>query len=398
MHVCLVSRAVLAHGPGGMQEHTIRLAEGLARKGHEVTVLTTPHPEGVAEEVTAGVRTLYLGAGEPGCYSPTFFAKAREHVARLERETHLDVIHSQSVGAQSIRNPHVPVLAFIHGTYLSESPLWSTYLASLDTLEMLRTIRRSWRFVLMELSMASFCRRADGVAVVSQFSKRLVERMLVGSRTPVTVISHGIDTSRFRPLDQVESRAKLGLSPGTPTMLTVGRLVRTKGFHVGIEAIRRLGDCAATLVVAGEGEEGEALKTQAVRTGVASKVQFLGRVPEALLPSLYSAADIFVYTELVAPAFGLVSAEAMACGVPVIASANGAQPEIVTPEVGLLVRGGDPDALAAAIKKLLGSASTRARMGEQGRRRVKEKFEYGRMVDETAGLYEELIERAGRSP
>ena len=162
------------------------------------------------------------------------------------------------------------------------------------------------------------------------------------------VVPYGMDTAPYSHPSAVEAGRQRRASWGNPdrVVLFLGRLVYYKGVPVLLDAMARTD---ATLVIAGEGRDREALQDQASRLGIADRVRFIGDVPEADLPSVYHACDVFVLpSTAAAEGFGLVQLEAMACGKPVvsttlptgvaIAAPAGSDVQI-RPRSGLLARG-----------------------------------------------------------
>ncbi|MDI6784795.1 MAG: glycosyltransferase family 4 protein, partial [bacterium] len=161
------------------------------------------------------------------------------------------------------------------------------------------------------------------------------------------------------------------------------------GFQILLNAVNRIQDIPYQLVIAGEGPYRSQLEKM-VKQNNLNRVRFLGNVPESQLPKLYSSADIFVNPDLTAPAFGLVAAEALSCGIPVIASNNGALPEVVTPEVGICVPAGDPEKLAIALRELYQDRTRRQQMSQEARNRVESLFTVDRLAEETEKVYKSV--------
>jgi glycosyltransferase involved in cell wall biosynthesis len=163
--------------------------------------------------------------------------------------------------------------------------------------------------------------------------------------------------------------------------LVVSRLAPEKGIDVAIDACRMTG---VPLVIAGDGPELDALRARAAD----GDVRFVGRVDDGKLDRLRTAAALAIVPSRSAETFGMAAAEAMAAGVPVVASRTGALPELVE-EPGL-VDPGDPTALARAIKRLWGDAPA----GERGRARVRELCAPEAVADGLARIYAETTDDA----
>jgi phosphatidylinositol alpha-1,6-mannosyltransferase len=191
------------------------------------------------------------------------------------------------------------------------------------------------------------------------------------------VIPPGVDAERFRPADaasRVDTRARIGLAAERPLVLGVSRLVPRKGFDVLIDAAARLRP-DVQLVIAGDGRDRTRLERRA-RATAPGRVRFLGAVPDDELPALYACADVFAmpcrerWLGLEAEGFGIVFAEAAACGVPAVAGKSGGSSEAVTDgETGFVV---EPraDAVRDALDRLLADAGLRRRMGSAARARA----------------------------
>ncbi len=205
------------------------------------------------------------------------------------------------------------------------------------------------------------------------------------------VIYNGVDEKRFNPkIDGSEIREKLGISDEI-MLLTVARLVEQKGIKYLIDAMERIRDLNVKLVIKGNGPKEKSLKKRAKKIGVEDNIIFLTeRLPEEDLPRLYAASDIFVLPSLYEP-FGLVVAEAMATGKPVVASRIGGLKELVTPEVGLLANPRDPEDLASRLAILIGDKKLRERMGKMARKRIEEKFTWDKISKDYKSFYEEIL-------
>jgi phosphatidylinositol alpha-1,6-mannosyltransferase len=178
-------------------------------------------------------------------------------------------------------------------------------------------------------------------------------------------------------------------------MLTVGRLVSRKGIDTTLAALPALlpDFPGLTYVVAGDGPDRPRLEKLAAGLGVSGAVQFAGRVAGDRLPALFREAHLFVMPvrEETAGAsvegFGIVYLEASASGLPVVAAASGGAAEAVHDGLtGLVVPPDDPQALTAALRRLLGDADLRRQMGRAGRQWVESEMNWDRAAREFAAL------------
>jgi glycosyltransferase involved in cell wall biosynthesis len=196
-------------------------------------------------------------------------------------------------------------------------------------------------------------RRVDAAVSCSRFNARTV-----AARYGIEpqVVFNGVDLTLFRPVAPDRS-----LRRDAPLLLWVGRFQPWKGVDIAIRALAQLPE--AMLLIAGAGEERARLERLVAGLDLRERVRFLGPVPRAELPRLYSSADLLLATSFASETFGIGLVEAQACGLPVVASRFGGFPEVVDEgRTGLLVPPRDPQALAAAVRELLEDPARRRAM------------------------------------
>jgi glycosyltransferase involved in cell wall biosynthesis len=284
-----------------------------------------------------------------------FFLLAEFLAARsIVRRENIDVIHAHwlvpqgVVGALLSKVTGVPVVVTAHGA--------DVYGANGGIKNKLK------RWAL---------RRTKRVTAVSQDLANAIDR-LMGEDTAVEVISMGVDTDRFKPATEASAlRPQLG---DGPIILFVGRLAEKKGVRYLLDAMPAILTEApdATLVIVGDGPLRPELEEQARTLQITNSVRFEGAKRPDELPAYYTAADVFAGPSIIAEggdteSFGLVFAEAMASGCPVVASNVGGISDLVKDnDTGLLVHQKDPQALALAICRVLADQTLRARLRRGG--------------------------------
>ncbi len=300
---------------------------------------------------------------------------------RAERD--LTVIHepnplalvSDWVGAQ-----RGPLVVWFHSEVLR--PRWKYRLLYRPFLR--RVFRRASRIVVSSPNLA------DHAAELQDFRGKCV------------VIPFGIDTEKLQRTVAVKARATeiARRFPG-PRILFVGRLVAYKGVDVLVRAMR---DVQATALIVGDGPLRTSLEAEAVRSGVASRVKFLGHLSDDDVVAHLHACDVFVLPSVTrAETFGVVQLEAMACGKPVVSTnlPTGVPWVNRHGETGLVVEPGNAPALGGALSALTADTARRERMGACARQRVDDQFTVARMVSRAAQLYRDVLlereRRQGRS-
>jgi glycosyltransferase involved in cell wall biosynthesis len=264
--------------------------------------------------------------------------------------------------------------------------------------------------VILATVHSSRVRSPEDVALLAQLTPSM-DRLIVPSASieakvrsegrsgaRFATIPNGVDLSRFAaPAPPCVLRRELGISSSAPLLGVVARLEAEKGHRYLVDAMPAIlrAHPDAWLAIVGEGSEADALRAQAASLGrlVGSRVVFTGRRDDvaaltadltlAVLPSLREAQGISIL-------------EAMARRVPVVASAVGGIPEVITSGVdGVLVPPADPAALASAVVSLLDDAALRGRIGEAGYRTVVERYSIDAMVRRIQLVYDEELARAG---
>ncbi len=205
----------------------------------------------------------------------------------------------------------------------------------------------------------------------------------------VSVIYNGIDLPAYGLLDQATARAELGLPAEARLLGTVARLAPVKNQALLLRALARV-DADWHLVMAGDGELRGELEALAAELAIAPRVHFLGRRDD--VPRVLAALDAFILTS-VSEGLPISVLEAMAAGLPVVATAVGGLAELVAPErTGLLVPSQDSDALVAAIARLTPEACLA--WGQAGRAEAQSRFSLTAMVDAYQSVYDRCL--AGR--
>ncbi|MGV9274890.1 glycogen synthase [Streptomyces griseosporeus] len=217
----------------------------------------------------------------------------------------------------------------------------------------------------------------------------------------VHIVHNGIDTSLYRPDHGTEALARIGVDPGRPYVLFVGRITRQKGVDHLLRAVRGIDPAAQVVLCAGAPDTPEIDREfrelfeelSRVRDGVFWIPRMLPR-PEVI--QLLTHAAVFVCPSVYEP-LGIVNLEAMACGTPVVASRVGGIPEVVDDgRTGVLVPLDDDfeAGLARALDAVIGDPQAARRMGEAGRERAVEEFGWDAVARRTVRLYEEILKQA----
>ncbi|MCW5880707.1 MAG: glycosyltransferase family 4 protein [Anaerolineae bacterium] len=383
MRIWMPLRITLAHGiRGGMERQSDTLARGLVDLGHAVTVVTTAHPGGERVEMVDGVEILYVPGSTWRRYQSSWWRNSYRLLAHRHIYTPYDLILSQSAGglgylAQARRDLALPSVVIFHGS--SRGEIITAWRGARSPRGIYRLMRLGWRLPrLLTLWRGTAPSVAHWIAPSASVGDE--NRREIGFPAErLTIIPNGVDIDTFRPdpARRSAARARLGLPEAAPVVVAATRLEAEKGVQVALAALAQTRAAApdARLVVAGDGGYAESLRRRAADLGLGGAVSFLGFVPHAELPDILAAGDVFVMPSLCHEAFPVSILEALAAGLPVVASRVGGVPAAITPgATGYLVTPGDASALAAALLSLLAAPGRRRAMGALGRRTAEARY------------------------
>jgi len=351
--------------PGGVQVHVRQLSEHLRERGHDVTVLSPGHPRLVQEHwvrvVGRPLRVPYNGSVAPICPSLGSMRLVRWSLEEIRP----DVIH--------VHEPFTPSTAMF-AALRANAPVVATFHAYAERSRLLAVASTPLRLVW---------RKLDVKVAVSNAAASFAARRRFGDG--FQIVPNGSDFARFRDAKPAD------LPPGR-WVLFVSRLEPRKGFSVALRAFellaRRMHD--VRFLVVGEGPERAVLED--LEPAIRERVLHVGAVSNDQLPPYYAAADVFVAPATGGESFGYILVEAMAAGLPVVASAIPGYDEVVRQEVeGLLVTPSDPEAFAGAIERILNDRELAQRLSDAGRDRALV-FGWDRVAAEIEEIYEGLTE------
>jgi len=406
--------------PGGVATHQMHLAESLAAAGLDVRLLATNSTNTLAATSTGwqsgtAPLTLYRMCRP----TPSLQWLAAVGAAPLARYALDAVRHSTRTdgGSRRVALGHVlwyrrflatarPELVHVQHPMERQSYVRQIFRIDRCRLPLVVTLHSFFGehpAATIHDVMTPNLQRADRfIAVSPHIADQAVE--LGADPARVTVIPSGVDVERFAPRDRLAARRALRSQhalddPAAPLVLFVGNLEPRKGVDRLLAALamvrQKLPD--ARLVVVGTGESAGAddqtplLKGLVRDYGLTSAVDFLGRVSADVLEQWYAAADVFALPSS-SEAQGIAALEAMASGLPVVASAvGGLLRTIDDTRTGFLVPAGDVARLAARLTELLDNAELRRVMGSQARAAVERDFSWRRAAEATIAVYREAL-------
>jgi glycosyltransferase involved in cell wall biosynthesis len=376
MHILIVNSEYPPIG-GGASNASAHIARGLVDLGQRVTVLTAAFRGEPRDQEIDGVRVIRLPA----------LRSKRDRSSTTEQISFM--VSASLIGMRRVNQLRPDVaLAFFGAPSGVATWFWSLffklpYIVSLRGGDVpgFRPYDFARQHRLLGPLLRQVWRRAAAVVANSEGLRQLGQAF--EPRVPLRVIPNGVNLENFHAGPREWEPVRL---------LFVGRVVYQKGLDLLLMALSELRELKWTLDIVGDGPRVERLRNQAVELNIGERVNFLGWQSRQMLPKTFQQANVFVNPSRHE---GMPNAvlEAMASGLPVLASRIAGNEELVTEQTGVLVLREDVDSLRAALARLIPDVAGRAHMGAAARQRVEAEFSW----DKVAQAYLDLINVAVES-
>jgi len=366
---------------GGMEVAASSLAVNMANKGHEISIFTTSFDSNDSVEKHENMKIYRYGANFRIGQANMSFALLRKPLAY-----DIDIVHAHA------GNPPAPIAALRYARN-KKKPLVVTYHMDAQT---------SWGGIIRRTSVFFYNKfllnyvLSNSKSIISP-SKNFLDSsiFLANHKNKVSVIPNGIDTDTFIvPYSKAECRKKLGFLDKEYIILFIGSLSPHKSPDVLLRTMPALKQKMPNirLIIVGEGVLKNQLKITSKELCVENEVNFVDYVDNQQRKAmLYKSSDVFVLPST-QESFGIVILEAMASGIPVIATAIGGITNLIQDgQTGLLVPVQNPEILAVTIEKLLRNCELRQKLSKEGRLKANE-YAWPKIADQTEVLYRKVIE------
>ncbi len=393
MKVCFVTQAFVRYPGDAVGSFVYRLGEKIAEDGVDVTVVA-PHAQGLADSEQIGSLTV-----ERFHYAPQPYERLA-YQGTMHRAVQGNLLNKVllasflvSFVAKTVRTVRRQKADIIHAHWWFPSGFVSAIASAITGVPLVVTCHGSdvglmGKNPLVDAAARWVFGRATAVTTVSDYLlARVVESIpaLTGRAVVIPM-----------PVDQEFTRSTAAVRPpqaAPRTIIAVGRLSKQKGFHDLIAAASILAQRGVDfrLLLVGDGEEREALKSLASCLRVQDRVEFLGTHTAAELATLCRAADVAVlpsYEE----GLGLTLIEAMFCGAPVVGTRSGGISDVIADgETGALVPPGDTKALAQALERVLTDPAYARRLARAGQAYVRRHYDPDASVNKTFSIYQQVL-------
>ena len=365
---------------GGGSTVCYYLAKNLVQAGYQVEIITSHYRGLPRQEVLEGIkihRIPVIRKRLDFCSVPemaTFVLSGSYHTLKILKDARPDLIQvffsvpSGPVAYLAHKIHQIPYLVYSGGADMPGGD----------------PRRFGWLYPLVTPFIRKIWQHSQMLITASQNLKELALRTYPQAK--IQVISNGVDLERFRPLENKPQKDKIRI-------LGIGRLISRKGFHFLIEALPQVVKEAKfplEVEIVGSGQEEESLKNLAQQLGVRDILNFVGQLPYEGLLSKYQQADIFVLPSL-SEGMPCVMLEAMACGLPVVASDIGGNEELVYPgQNGYLFSAGHSQGLAESLIKIINHPALRKKMGQESLRIIQD-YDWSKITEKYIAIYQEIF-------
>jgi len=393
--ICFISPEYLPLS-GGTGAYVYYLSKELIKHGNSICILTG-YSQGGDVRVNEKLSVYFLKTTKtPIVKSFMFAASAFRKLNGFPKSAGVDVIHAN---LPLVPNFAVPsgfgktLVTTVHSTWKGEAEaIKGEPYSRLNPNEKFM-VSFNWFLRIFEERMLE---KSNKIIAVSEFTRRELHQYYRVKDQQIHVIHNGVDVNKFKPEDD-KSKAKqeLGFKPDDIAILSVGRLYARKGLFTLIESmpavVRKFPH--AKFIVSGRGQSNEMKKLiiHAEKLGVRNNIVFTGYYPDAKLPRLYQAADVFAFSTFYEN-LPFAVLEALSTGLPVVTTNVGGIPEMIeNGKNGFLVQPFNSRELADRILYYLEHPQTAAEMASSARKIIEERFDWRLIVQKVLKVYGEAL-------
>jgi len=363
MNICVVSSWLPSKERPNFSPFVYNFAENLGRFGFNVSVIA-PMENGDKSTLRENLMTIYrVNARFPLFAMYNLIGKIKPDIVHVHAP---NVFGCNAIPVAKVRR--IPIVATIHR-------------AEIDKV-------RSPTFFIRKLALARFKK----IIAVSNYTKSLALKAGV-DESKISVIHNSSNEAFFCHKNQELSRLKRKLATDRKIILFVGNLIKIKGVYTLLEAFRILSNSipGLLLLLIGQGEEKENLESLAASYHLDRNIKFLGWLPQKDLPEIYNAADIFVLPSMT-EGHSVALLEAMAVGLPIVASSTGGNLETIQDGVnGYLFKTGDPEDLADKLGVIINDNNLRRIMSEESSKTYRDRFSTNNQINNYLKIYNSLV-------
>ena len=399
VHICVISPADITDKTkwGGVLTHTKMLSNILVKEGNEVTLIApADHLNKSHGKLINNIHVVFTHGIEKVIVNHKWIKNVQETFNKIHEQKPIELVISEGYCAYGLQKKYtnLPIVSFVHNfSFIHFYNNW-TEVGSIRSLlsYLLKTIPRLlFRIFRFEIP---FYHSTNYTVSCSKLNAGYLRKIYQIPQHKLKIIQNWINTYHFYPnvSFRLECRQRLNIPDNVLVFLLVGSIWRPKGFHIAIQSFSKIVSrfSNAILLICGSGREKEKehLTELVQQKGIDNKVRFLGEIEYSELPQFYNMADIFLMPSLLSEGHAYTLIEAMACGLPSIATQLGGNIETIG-DSGILVPPGDVDALEQAMIELAQNPEKRKELSRLARERVMQYFSEDVAIQKVSSLLTE---------
>ena len=394
MNICFVTPEYFPIS-GGTGAYVYYLSHNLQKLGHNIHVVARDSQN--SETTINGIQVHYVkGIGNSITRYWRFARSTSNRIKTLNKQDNFDIIHANLPLVPSFAIPNKSSKALVcavHSTWKGEA-----IVTKQDNPKELNPNEKSMlRFnFFLRLYEKKLMTRSDALIAVSKYTINELTNLYGINQNKIHVIYNGVDVERFKPRpNKTELRQDFGLNPDEKIVLFVGRLYHRKGLETLLQSVppvlKEFSNVKFVISGTGFKQKEESLRNMAKELDIKNHVTFLGYVPDEKLPLLYATSDIFVLPAIYEN-FPFAILEAQSTGIPVISTKVGGISEFLADfENGFLIDPGNSAQLAQRVLNLLQNPDLAKKMGDLGRKKIEETFDWRLITKQVISLYHKLL-------
>jgi glycosyltransferase involved in cell wall biosynthesis len=396
MKIAVFTKSTTLHkNHGGLETQNRALCEGLAKKGHEITVFSPKKDIDKDRDQENGVNYVFIESE----YENYIFAwfkknswtkKSLEVFSEINEKENFDIVLGQSASAESIIENKsrlgVKVVSIAHGTTSAE---FSTFVKNISSIKDIYWLIRNTQYFFRQFfgRQRRYVLHSDMVVAVSNYVKKALISETFVDESRVKVIHNGVDPALFK---KEKKDRDIG---GIVNLYFIGRLEKSKGILTMIDIVRDINRDVVFHIV-GDGPCMEEAKKRVGKYHLQEKVSFHGRLSRSQVSDFIKnfSPDIFVFPTQRVEGFPMVIVESMLAGIPTVAfDLGGVSDAVVDGETGYLIEPGNNECLKNKLVELIDDRETRIKLGENSKEKAEKEFIIGKMVDSYENIFMEVI-------
>jgi len=398
MNICFFSIVNYWQGiTGGMEVHGKLLSEGLIKKGHSLSIISSNHPDGKHYEEINNIHIYYLTNTKFGSYWHNWGKESFRKFQQLHKRNPFDIVFSQSFNGYYFAKSRekagsVPMVSFLHGAgpLMAFNQIKTLLLHQKMLTPSAMKILGSFIFHYFFLHIPTI-KFSDIIICVSDHVKESVLKWYPFKNKRIYSVLNGLDIDSTLPVRSCRKniRQKYRIKDGDVLLMTSGTVNREKGHHIAVEILSKLADQNKNLklLIVGGGEYCDRLIKLINKYQLGDRIIITGYVAHEIIKSYYQAADIYLMPTLRDEGLPFALIEAMSTGLPIIASRIGGIPSVLQDGINaLLIQPNNINEIVSKLKWLLNDRSLSNRLGSRARQMAVQELNSDKMVEKTMAI------------